>query len=711
MKIACLGLIVALCLAVPARAQDVSVLELLRDQVIGLDSRLSLPDTAAPPCDLAEGPTVTRGLLIAASDWTADRRQHLLGPVNDAELLHNALVARGARAEHLHILTGADATRAGVEAAAAALVTETACGDSVILHVSGWAFGAELLAPSAEGGPPVAVADDAPTLAASASLGLGGHDAARVVALGPWVMLNAPDPGTAQVLSADALSDLVTRLRNRGGHVVLVLDTSAASALDVEGRQTAADPRPAWRLRLTSEDSAGEPLLPLSARPGGLTVFYGTDRSELTLEMRLPKGGPDPRYYGVFSFQMAAAILRAEVPTPAAIARLITEVDPGLEAQRRWTYLINSSEPDLPIVAEVRTERPATRGGQIRIIDPAPTRAAQALDDPVVLLRGQVEAAAGTMIVTVNGQVARSDPDGSFSFPLTLQAGVNRVDVLAMTRDNQPLTHSFELYFEGDMKALVGTGTRYALLIANQDYPMGSGLSPLQTPIADATALAEVLTRKFGFVTETTAADGQPLPLFLRNAGRMQIEATLYDLSRIVGERDQVLIFYAGHGIYEAATDSAYWLPVDARAGLPFSYLPASAITDAILRLNAGSVLVISDSCYSGALLRGDSAAEGVEGDRLRALQRLAAKRSRIAISSGANEPVADGGGEGHSVFARALLTGLQDLDEDAFTARELFDDYLLPMVVGRAAQEPQYRPIERSGHEGGDVVLVRAGG
>jgi uncharacterized caspase-like protein len=182
----------------------------------------------------------------------------------------------------------------------------------------------------------------------------------------------------------------------------------------------------------------------------------------------------------------------------------------------------------------------------------------------------------------------------------------------------------------------------------------------------------------------------------------------------VAGERDTVLIFYAGHGLYEAATDGAYWMPSDARAGLPFSYLPAAAITDAILRINAGKVLVISDSCYSGALLRGgpDTAAEDARGkDRLLALQRIAAKRSRIVIASGGNEPVADGGGDGHSVFARALLTGLEQIGEDAFTGRELFDGYLLPLVVGKAAQEPQYRPMDRAGHEGGDIVFTRSKG
>ena len=47
-------------------------------------------------------------------------------------------------------------------------------------------------------------------------------------------------------------------------------------------------------------------------------------------------------------------------------------------------------------------------------------------------------------------------------------------------------------------------------------------------------------------------------------------------------------------------------------------------------------------------------------------------------------------------------------MEPDAFSARELFDGYILPMVVGRSDQEPQYRPIEKSGHDGGDIVFVR---
>ena len=40
-------------------------------------------------------------------------------------------------------------------------------------------------------------------------------------------------------------------------------------------------------------------------------------------------------------------------------------------------------------------------------------------------------------------------------------------------------------------------------------------------------------------------------------------------------------------------------------------------------------------------------------------------------MSSGGDEPVADGGGSGHSVFAAALLNGFERLRGGAFTSEE----------------------------------------
>jgi hypothetical protein len=311
--------------------------------------------------------------------------------------------------------------------------------------------------------------------------------------------------------------------------------------------------------------------------------------------------------------------------------------------------------------------------------------------------------------VVVNGAFARREDGRRFAHELELAPGANRISVVAVLQGGGVLVHETEIFFEGDAAALIGDGTRYAVMIANQNYRPGSGIPSLANPIGDAEAIAAVLRDRYGFVTETTGADGGPLRLILHDPTRAEIEDLLWEVGRIAGARDTVLVFYAGHGVFEQATGSAFWQPADARADRPQSWLSAAAITEALMRIEANNILLISDSCYSGMLSRAapEATPPAAGEERLRALQRLAERRSRILISSGANEPVYDGGGDGHSVFARALLDGLTRSEAPVFSAQELFAEWLQPRVLGVAGQEPQFRPIERSGHEGGDVVFA----
>jgi hypothetical protein len=91
-----------------------------------------------------------------------------------------------------------------------------------------------------------------------------------------------------------------------------------------------------------------------------------------------------------------------------------------------------------------------------------------------------------------------------------------------------------------------------------------------------------------------------------------------------------------------------------------------------------------------------------------RYVENAAQRKSRHLLSSGANEPVSDGGANGHSVFADALLTALTRIGTAEFTANELFQNHVSVLVSGRSLQSPQYVPIRNSGHEGGDFVFYR---
>jgi len=634
----------------------------------GVATFITLPDLPPQSCKV-EAP-VTWALLVGVAESVPDFL--LKGPPNDVAVLGNALVSRGVDAKNLRSLIDPLATRPAVEAAIGDLLADVNCGDSVVLYFSGHSIASD--------------------------------------PRGPWFLLHPQETGKTDLLSADAIAMTAAAFRERGADVSVILDVMFAESYEIETRQADATLR--YQLSLTEDPQPPrDGTLPL----GDLSVYYAADREGEAGEKRLPRGERGGKTYGIFSFYLATALLEVEVATAPALMRQL-RANLSLASDRGSfganDFVFTTTNPDHRVFGNAADPLAVPGDEAIRITSPELTRTAAPLDTQSIILEGRVDSSARTLIVLVNGQEAELAADGSFRSRLELEAGVNAVKVLAMTESNRPITKDFELFFEGDMQALMGTGQRYALLIANADYPEGAGIGDLKTPLGDAEALERILTGDYGYVTSATGADGQTLNLFLKNPTRLEVETALYELGRIAGEKDSVLIFYAGHGIYEEATGKAYWLLADAAMGRPFSWLSADAISDAILRINAGSILVISDSCYSGALLRGGDMT-GLEEriddkDRLLQLQRTAAKRSRILLTSGGNEPVLDGGGSGHSVFAAALLTGLREMDQEAFTTAELFADYLLPLVVGKAAQEPQFRPVERSGHEGGDVVWVR---
>jgi len=239
--------------------------------------------------------------------------------------------------------------------------------------------------------------------------------------------------------------------------------------------------------------------------------------------------------------------------------------------------------------------------------------------------------------------------------------------------------------------------TRYvALVIGNNDYKYVQRLS---TALGDAQEVATVLRTQFGFQTE-----------LLPNATREQILGALNKYRSELSPDVALLIYYAGHGYRDKEVDKAYWLPIDARTE-NINWISADDITTAIRGIHARHILVVSDSCYSGALSRNVSATVLPSGDRARFLESLRQKGpSRMLLASGGDEPVADGGGDGHhSVFATALLRSFQTMEYPQFTVEELFSR-VQEAVGGRSEQLPQLSPIRNSGHDEGSFIFQRSG-
>jgi ankyrin repeat protein/uncharacterized caspase-like protein len=236
-------------------------------------------------------------------------------------------------------------------------------------------------------------------------------------------------------------------------------------------------------------------------------------------------------------------------------------------------------------------------------------------------------------------------------------------------------------------------GRYEALVIGVNNY---TNLRPLQTAVNDAIAVAQLLGNMYGFTVT-----------LLTNATRAEIISALDSLRLRLGERDNLLIYYAGHGVLDTGEGRGYWLPVNARQDSRVHWLSNTTITDALKAMPARHVLVVADSCYAGALMRGIEIVEQQRySDREAYVVRLMEKRSRTVLTSGGLEPVLDSGGGQHSVFAKAFLTVLQE-NTDILEGQQLFSALRRPVVVN-AAQTPEYSDIRYAGHEGGDFLFVR---
>lgn len=247
---------------------------------------------------------------------------------------------------------------------------------------------------------------------------------------------------------------------------------------------------------------------------------------------------------------------------------------------------------------------------------------------------------------------------------------------------------------EAAAAAPLTVGRYYALVIGINDY---KDLPHLKTAEGDAQAVASVLRERLGFDVS-----------LLLNATRQQIVGALNKYRRELNNSSNLLIYYAGHGYRDREVDKAYWLPVDAAINDNSNWISADDITINVKGIPAKHVLIISDSCYSGTLARGINLERVGTSEREQYIRRMLAGTSRTLIASGGNEPVADGGEDGHSIFASALLRALGRFDSDAFTAEELFYKYVREYVSGRSEQTPEYNPLRNSGHESGDFVFVR---
>ena len=243
-------------------------------------------------------------------------------------------------------------------------------------------------------------------------------------------------------------------------------------------------------------------------------------------------------------------------------------------------------------------------------------------------------------------------------------------------------------------------GKYHALIVGINDY---SEWPRLQTAVKDATVIRDLLVSRYGFGRKNVILRTD------KEASRYQVNRDLRYLATSMGPNDNLLIYYAGHGQLDDITGDGYWVPAEGKLKDPTTWI-SNAYIKALLsseKVHAKNVVVIADSCYSGSMLRGGPSLMSLDDQRYQEkLAKKAALRSRQVISSGGIEPVADGGAEGHSLFAFYFIDALRKNERAVVDLENLFHTKVWKPVTEIGDQRPNVGRLKTPMDQDGQFVL-----
>ena len=378
----------------------------------------------------------------------------------------------------------------------------------------------------------------------------------------------------------------------------------------------------------------------------------------------------------------------------------------------------------------------ATEVAMITADSLVPPPAIQILDPPISLTRsgptallrsalstkeviGKVESPIGVRNFTVNGTPVELDEYNLFFVSVPVTGSRTNVKLQAQDIEDQQVGFEFTMFLDQAASAAksqrisfdagtqspqfdgVSFGRYYALVIGNQDY---AHYVDLETPANDAREIAEILSKHYGFTTQ-----------LVLNANRYEILSALNEMREKLTDKDNLLIYYAGHGELDVENDRGYWLPVDAEPGNTANWLSNVSISDQLNTLRAKHVMIVADSCYAGTLSTASVARQGaISSDEVQKewLEVMLEVKARTVMTSGGVRPVLDSGGGEHSVFARSFIDALNGnkslLDGNRLFLSVLGDVRKRSKELG-LEQIPDYGAIKYAGHEAGEFFFVPA--
>jgi len=343
----------------------------------------------------------------------------------------------------------------------------------------------------------------------------------------------------------------------------------------------------------------------------------------------------------------------------------------------------------------------------------------QTLNKPVLTISAKVvdDTGINDIVLEVNGVDVQGEGIGTrdlairptgerkemdLNWDVSLKRGLNQITLAAYDMENLVARKSIAVHYEEER------GDVWGVVIGISRYQHIEGLRYADK---DALGIYEYLTKDNG-IPESHIT-------YLSNE-----EATLQRIKDVLGveikgkvkEKDTVVIYFAGHGASEPDRESLdgdglekYFLTHDSDPRRLYSTaLPMQEVARMLGRIDAERIVLIQDTCYSGA-----SGGRTIQTASIRAtlsdayLNRITKGKGRVIITaSKANEVSMEKESLGHGVFTYYLLEALRygDTDSDGFiTTGEAFRyvSEKVPAATGR-----NQHPVKKGEEIEGEIII-----
>lgn len=346
------------------------------------------------------------------------------------------------------------------------------------------------------------------------------------------------------------------------------------------------------------------------------------------------------------------------------------------------------------IVSEIRTDKTPP---EITLTEPGGIENQKISSaESQIMIKGFAKDFSGLKTVFINDQNVYVQEQGDFWGTVNLKNGVNKMVVKATDLAGNTSEKIFEIEKQEVASEIVVNNEitagkpsqNYALIIAAQNYD-DLAIPALTNPVADAIRLKLILKTNYNFQDDNIYA--------IYNPAINDFKKVFAEIMEVIQPEDNIIIFYAGHGIWVEKEKKGYWLLTDAKINDVNTWLSNKIVLNLIAKLPARHTLLITDACFSGSVFKTRGIGEETP------VKSQYEKITRVAITSGNDTEVPD-----QSVFMKYLIKALTENKEKNLSAQKMFINQIIEAVMTETKTEPRYGTLELAGHMGGDYIFIR---